>query len=483
MKILSLKAENVKRLKAVEIHPDGSLVVVGGRNAQGKSSVLDAITMALGGAASFCERPVRDGAKGARIEIDLGDIEVVRTFDDKGGSKLTVRGKDGNIKASPQALLDALAGRMSFDPLTFSRMDRKRQLETLRKLVGVDTSSLDARYKTLFDERTATGRDTESVRARVEAMPHHADAPAEEVSVLDLSAELERAKDNNRKLVQNKAELDAATAYKTALRERAVRVRDGHEKTPEMQAACDAKDENLRQAKALRSEIEEVKARLMRLHAELDVHERRSVDLERAWDSARINAGDAADDECRAAEKRCGDLAESLIGMRTVDLEPIVAQIRSIEDTNRKVRENQNRRDHQRDVERCRARWDELTDQLDALEKEKRAAIAAAAFPVEGLSFDAEGVLFNSVPFTQASAAEQLRVSVAMGLALNPTLRVVLIRDGSLLDDDGLRLVAEMAAQRDAQVWVERVGHGEEVSVVIEDGSVVDVHVGTQAEV
>ena len=98
--------------------------------------------------------------------------------------------------------------------------------------------------------------------------------------------------------------------------------------------------------------------------------------------------------------------------------------------------------------------------------------MAAAAFPVVGLGFNDNGVTFNGVPFSQASSAEQLRVSVAMGLALNPTLRVVLIRDGSLLDDDSLAMVATMAAEKDSQVWIERVGHGEETSVVIEDGAV-----------
>jgi hypothetical protein len=62
--------------------------------------------------------------------------------------------------------------------------------------------------------------------------------------------------------------------------------------------------------------------------------------------------------------------------------------------------------------------------------------------------------------------------AVAMGLAANPRLKVLLVRDGSLLDEDSLRLVATMAAEADAQVWLERVGEGAECSVVIEEGHV-----------
>jgi len=79
----------------------------------------------------------------------------------------------------------------------------------------------------------------------------------------------------------------------------------------------------------------------------------------------------------------------------------------------------------------------------------------------------------RGVPFSQASSAEQLRVSVAMGLAMNPTLRVVLIRDGSLLDSASMQLIAEEAAKNKAQVWVERVSEdGAGCTVVIEDGMV-----------
>lgn len=50
VKITALQAENVKRIKAVQIEPAPTgLTIVGGNNNQGKTSVLDAIAWALGG--------------------------------------------------------------------------------------------------------------------------------------------------------------------------------------------------------------------------------------------------------------------------------------------------------------------------------------------------------------------------------------------------------------------------------------------------
>ena len=128
MKIIALEAENVKHLRVVNINPDGSLVVIGGDNAQGKTCVLDAIEYALNGASSIPVKPIRHGQTKARVVLDLGDIVVTRTFTAK-GTNLIVKNKDGAIFPSPQAMLDKLVGELSFDPLEFSKMDAKKQSE------------------------------------------------------------------------------------------------------------------------------------------------------------------------------------------------------------------------------------------------------------------------------------------------------------------------------------------------------------------
>jgi hypothetical protein len=100
--------------------------------------------------------------------------------------------------------------------------------------------------------------------------------------------------------------------------------------------------------------------------------------------------------------------------------------------------------------------------------------------PVTGLGLSEDGVTLNGLPLDQASAAEQLRVSVAIGIAMNPRLRVLLLRDASLLDRDSLALLADMAKAAGAQVWLERVEDDSATAVVIEDGMVKEA-AGAQA--
>jgi len=409
MKIVRLEAENVKRLRAVEIAPDGSLVVIGGRNGAGKTSVLDAIEMALGGKRAAPPKPVREGEEIARVVCDLGELVVKRTFKPDGRSTLKVETHDGASYKSPQRMLDELVGELSFDPLAFARMQPRERVEMLRALVGVDLEQLDAERRQAYEDRTAVNREAKTLEGQLAGLPEHPDAPEAEVSVAELAEELDAAQ--------------AATGKYNAAQQG---VRIAERDADEAQAEVD----RLRAELAVAEErLESARQQVMRAHAE-------------------ANAMPAPPDTASIRE-----------------------QMRNAEAINAKVRDNTRRRELLVQLEAMRAESQRLTDAIAAVDERKREAVAAAELPVEGLGFDDAGVTLEGVPFEQASGAEQLRCSVAMGLALNPKLRVLLIRDGSLLDEDSLRLVAEMADEQGAQVWLERVGAGDG-GVLIEDGEV-----------
>ena len=115
---------------------------------------------------------------------------------------------------------------------------------------------------------------------------------------------------------------------------------------------------------------------------------------------------------------------------------------------------------------------DELTVAMRARDKSKNDAIAAAKMPVEGLGFGNELITLNGLPFNQASDAEQLRASIAISMRSNSKLKVVRVRDGSLLDNDSFALLAKMAAENGMQVWVETVRSVTDSAIIIEDGRV-----------
>ena len=138
MKIIQLTAENVKRLVAVEIRPDGNMVQITGKNGAGKTSVLDSIWWALSGAKHIQTAPIRKGANQAKIKLDLGEIVVTRTFKrEKEGDGFTTKLEVvGAVKGTPQGMLDSLLDALAFDPLAFARMDAKAQFRSEERRVG-----------------------------------------------------------------------------------------------------------------------------------------------------------------------------------------------------------------------------------------------------------------------------------------------------------------------------------------------------------
>lgn len=123
MKILRLEAENIKKLKVVAINPNGNVVQITGPNGSGKSSVLDSIYYALAGAKDIPSQPIRRGQLKAHVTLELGEITVTRKFSKDTGTSLVMEAKNGARFPTPQRLLDDMLGKLTFDPLEFSRMD------------------------------------------------------------------------------------------------------------------------------------------------------------------------------------------------------------------------------------------------------------------------------------------------------------------------------------------------------------------------
>ena len=208
MKIIKLESENVKRLKAVEISPSGALVVIGGKNAQGKTSVLDSIEYALAGTSSIPSKPIRKGERKARVVVELDDIIVTRTFSES-GSKLVVSDKQGFTKSSPQSLLDSLTGKLSFDPLAFLNMKSDEQLKIVRELAGIDFTKLDERKKSVYDERTVKNSMIKTLKGQIEGYKKYEDVPDEEVSYAELLDKQKNVLEHNQKNKNKKLEIEA----------------------------------------------------------------------------------------------------------------------------------------------------------------------------------------------------------------------------------------------------------------------------------
>lgn len=422
MKIVQFNAENIKKLRAVEITPKGEIVTIAGRNGQGKSSILDSIWWALTGTSHIQEQPIRKGETKARIRLDLGEIVVERRFTESGGSSLFVDNAEGARYTSPQKMLDALLGELSFDPLAFCRMEPRKQFDELRRVakVEVDLDKLEGLSRSDFAKRTDVNRDAKAKRAQAEGIIVPAGTPEEPVNEDALVEELQKAGEHNADIEARKTRRESALAA----------VAFGKQKA----------DEKMAEAVRLRDQAAAVEAEAASL-----------------LDSAK-----ELEDRLRGAEEL----------PPPIDLAGVRVRIADARTVNRNVELKKTRAALIEAAEGFEAQARELTASIEARDQAKAAAIATAKMPVEGLSFGDGHVTYNGIPLAQASTAEQLRVSLGIAMAANPKIRVIRIQDGSLLDEDSMAEVAAMAKANDYQVWIERVSTDGKVGIVIEDGAV-----------
>lgn len=417
MRIIQLEAENFAKLKAVTIRPDGSLVILAGKNRQGKTSTLSAIACAFQGEAAAPPEPIRDGCERSRVKIEVGgekvELVVTRTFvrdpeAPKGWTTaLKVEKAGGGKVDKPQLVLNAMLGKIAFDPMQFTDADDDSKLAMLRPIVPeVDFDAEKVARKDNYESRTVANADAKRLRGQVEAIVLPPGKIPERVDITAVEDELAGAAQFN--------------------------------------ADIEARKTNRAQARA---EVERLDADIAELEAKIAAaHERKSTI------------------EAKLATAEALPEPKDILALRGR-----LTEARSLNEVADKA---QRQSDLRREATAAEDRAATLTRAIEARDARNAAAVAKAVSRVPGLGFADERLTLNGRAFPMASDAEQLEAAVAVAGLLNPTLRVVRIRDGSRLDEDAMIALERICERLDLQAWVEKVTDNASVGFILEDGEI-----------
>lgn len=186
VKINELLIENVKRVKAVQFEPSADgLTIIGGRNGQGKTSVLDAIAWALGGNNYKPSVPERDGALvSPNLHIELSNGLIV----ERKGKNSTLKVTDPNGNKSGQQLLNEFVSTLALDLPKFINGSDKDKADSLLKILGIGDvlAQLDTKENQLYAQRTEVGRIADRKKKAADEMPMYPNVPKEPVSATEL---------------------------------------------------------------------------------------------------------------------------------------------------------------------------------------------------------------------------------------------------------------------------------------------------------
>lgn len=407
VKINSLEFENVKRIKAVQLEPSkNGLTVIGGKNRQGKTSVLDSIAWALGGDKFKPSSPQRDGSvtePHLRITLDNG-IVVERSGKN---SSLKVIDPDGN--RGGQQLLNSFVEQFALDLPRFMNQTSKEKANTLLKIIGVGDKlyELETQEQSLYNQRHAVGQIADQKSKYAKEMPVFTGVPAEPISASEL--------------IRQQQDILARNGENERIRQNKYKVMAERNQIEEKY--------NL-----LSEELKKYRSLLKQKNDELEI-------------------------ACKSAE--------NLVDQSTAELEKNIADI---EELNKKIRANLDREKAEIDAEAYRSQYDMLTGQLNSIRQAKSDLLNNADLPLPGLSVEGGELLYNGYKWDNMSSSEQMIVATSIVRKLNPDCGFVLLDKLEQMDTETLSTFGKWLEEQGLQAIATRVSTGEECSIIIEDG-------------
>lgn len=409
IKINKLEIENVKRVKAVKIEPaDSGLTVIGGRNNQGKTSVLDSIAWALGGDRYRPSQAAREGSvipPHLHIVMNNG-LEVERK-----GKNSDLKVTDPTGKRAGQQLLNEFVGELAIDLPKFMASSSREKAEVLLKIIGVGRQlhELEAQETELYNRRHAIGQIADQKAKFAREMTYYPDAPKEPVSASELIRQQQDILARNGENQRKRAQATALLAERNRLAEK---------------------------VNSLKAELKRYEDQLIQVDEDMNI----------AYQTA-----------------------ESLRDESTAELE---RNIQDIERINVKVRANLDKDKAEMDAQQYKNEYDSMTAKLNDVQQKKIDLLENAALPLPGLSVADGELTYNGQKWDNMSGSDQLKVSTAIVRRLNPNCGFVLLDKLEQMDLDTMRDFGAWLEREGLQAIATRVSTGGECQIIIEDGYV-----------
>lgn len=409
IKINTLQIENIKRVKAVALNPaENGLTVIGGKNGQGKTSVLDAIAWALGGDRYRPSNAEREGSTlPPHIKLELSNGLTV----ERSGKNSALKVVDTTGKRSGQQLLNEFVEQLAIDLPRFLQASNREKADTLLQVIGVGDRihELEAKEHDVYNRRRMIGQDADRKRKYADELPFYPAAPKELVSALDL--------------IRQQQDILARNGENQRKRMRANQIEHEYGK-----AAA--------HVSLLKSQLAAAQKQLTQLEADLEIAQKDALDLK---------------DE---------------------STEEVERSLQEIEQINIQVRANCDREKAKQDADYYAQQYQELTAELEDIRHDKYALLNSAELPLPGLSVEDGELTYNGKKWDCMSGSDQLIAATAVVRAVNPKCGFVLLDKLEQLDADTLLNFGSWLEEQGLQAIATRVSTGPECSIIIEDGFV-----------
>lgn len=446
MKLLGLCIKNLRKIKFAELDLDnkGNLVQIRGRNRAGKSTVMLAAEILLGGASFIPGDVISHGEDEAKIIGKIGDYTIKRVIKQNGNQYLTIE-KEGMKKSKPQEFLNDLSGKF-VDPQWFSELSGNEKKKTLMKYLGIDFFTHDEKIKNLEADRVLKGREIKGLGKPKTNL--------REVEKVDLAELLKQREETDS---YNKTQ-DEREEYRAKIK-RQINELDiwKGEKTVEIE---NEKKNNESELVRLKTEYEKAVARENKRHADK---------IEKLNNEVR--------EFSRRIEKGNGIIQDAPLPLEKKDTTEITERIQNAAKINREADEYATNEKLKTDIRTKDREYEDIQSEIKKIKKEKEDILLNARMPIDGLEIGDTGLLYNGITDENWSTSEGLKIALHISGALSRELKTMFIKRGESLDSASLNEIKIFAEEHGYQVIIEIVDDSYEEEgdgiIYIEEGEIV----------
>lgn len=471
MKVKHFTMQNVKGVNLFDYEfPLSGATVLGGKNNQGKTSVLNGMQYTVGGETY---RPSNyhkdDTTEESLLRMVFSNGIVAQRIGDSADLKVY----DENGKVARQKLLDQFITKFALDLPKFLNGSDKDRADILLKALHLEdeVNRLDDEIASEYEDRTIIGRIRDQKKKAGKEMPFHEGVPETEISPSDILARMQEVNVRNAKIEAAKQELDKHNADLVRLIETGEKIEAAISKVDgETKSLCDKVDEDCKaKVASIEEQIRKLQESIRAANAFAVSHKDQIVK------SAETNK-DALSRQKMENDKAVEELSDKIAAAETQDftLEDTTTfqrELDAVEDTNIKVRENIARAKVLKEADEQALKYDEKTAVIEDLRKQKDALLQGAGLPYPGLSVENKTVTLNGKAWDCMSESMKIRVGCAIVMRINPSCKFMFVDKLEQLDSDSLAELDQFAKDHDIQIIGTRVTTDpDDCTIIIKNG-------------
>ena len=476
MKISKLKIENLFGIEQLEL--DGKSVELTGSNGVGKSSVLDAIRLALTNN-SKRKYVVKNGKTEGRIFVKLDDGTSIdrKKRIDKSDYK-SIKDENGNEINSPEAFLRDIFTPLQLEPVEFLSMNEQEQNRILLNLiefnkdkkefikekfgeeinwVNYDESILEilnqiqakeGKYYQDREEINRNARNALAIAADIaKDIPENYDINKwRNYTLSDKYEELNKNKDFN-------AKIDKSIAYKEDYENKIKQI-----ETVENNTLLQIEADKTTEKNKITTEILGLKSRIELLQKELENVDMKYENVISETKSQTIAEKAKLDENIK--------IANEWASKEKINTEILENELKIAEEMKGHINEYDRMIEMQQNAENLKNVSEGLTNKIELARTLPGEILKEVNIPVKNLTVENGIPLVNGLPVGNLSEGEKLQLCVDVTLSDNNNLKLILIDGTEKLSEENRKKLYAICKEKGLTVIATRTTDNPELNII-----------------